>query len=81
MGEELEKGLFPISQREASILHDLGWHSGFGWDREFDWWHGDDPSESADSEETQLKLVRHVTVIREAFAVGEQMAKQALGGN
>jgi hypothetical protein len=72
--DAMADGIFPISDREANILHDLGWNSGFGWRDEWDWWRDKDP----DADETRIDLVRHVIAIREAVAAGEQLAKKIL---
>lgn len=36
-----EKGIFPVTDQEAEMLHDLGWSSGYGWENELDWWKGE----------------------------------------
>ena len=70
-------GIFPITEREAAVLHDLKWSSGFGWRSEWDWWQGDD-HETANSDETRLKLVHHVVTIRAAVASAETLAKDMI---
>lgn len=58
-------GLFPISESESRILHELGWNSGYGWQNEWDWWFLNNPLDSRDDEETKLALIRHIAHIRE----------------
>ena len=31
--------IFPITKDESDALHAAGWSSGYGWEREFDWYH------------------------------------------
>jgi|18_taG_2_1085343.scaffolds.fasta_scaffold29835_4 hypothetical protein len=65
-----QEGVFPISDCESDVLHDLGWCSGFGWKEEWDWWHVDTPEEqhmeSRDWDTTKLRLYEHIASIRQA---------------
>lgn len=70
--------VFPISEREADILHDLGWNSGFGWRDCWDWWHADNDIASSESDETKLRLMSHLVAIRAAVAAAEQLAANIL---
>ena len=74
----MSQGIFPITDREAAILHDLKWQSGFGWRDEWDWWPHDMEHEFAEEEAVRLRLVRHVLSIRAAVAAGEDLARRVL---
>ena len=54
-------GIFPITAAEAAILYDLGWSSGYGWERDWDWWRDGAP---ADDDATRIRLAEHITAIR-----------------
>ena len=74
----MSQGIFPITEREAYILHDLKWQSGFGWRDEWDWWPHDMDCSVAEEEVVRLRLVRHVLSIRAAVTAGEDLAKRVL---
>lgn len=74
----MEDGIFPLTEREAAVLHDLKWQSGFGWREEWDWWPHDMSVEAAEDETVRLRLVHHVTSIRAAVAAAEELAKRVL---
>lgn len=75
-GKEQET-IFPISDSEAAVLHEMGWSSGFGWDTEWDWWRSgtphDEAMESRDKTSTQLHLIRCVFGIRAARREAEKI--------
>lgn len=67
---DTQDGIFPITQSEAALLHDMGWSSGYGWDTEWDWWRsnltGTIALASRDTDQNKFELVRYVTAIRRA---------------
>ena len=73
------KGIFPLQDREISILHDLGWNSGFGYRDEWDWWRGDaEPYRDPDNDTTRLLLMRHVLIIRATLDAASEISKKIL---
>ena len=74
----MKDGIFPITEREADILHDLKWQSGCGWRDEWDWWPRDHDHTAAEDEAVRLTLVRHVLSIREAVRAAEDLAQRVL---
>ena len=74
----MKDGIFPITEREADILHDLKWQSGFGWREEWDWWPHDREHESTMDEAVRLTLVRHVLSIRASVRAAEDLARRVL---
>jgi hypothetical protein len=70
--------IFPISDREADLLHELGWNSGFGWRTEWDWWHRSKEIDQRDDDANRLLLMRHVLFIRAAVKAAEDHAKRML---
>lgn len=57
--------IFPITQEEADLLHNLGWNSGYAWESNFDWWFKNDPCETSERTKTQMMLMEHIVTIRE----------------
>lgn len=87
------KGVFPITEKEAAMLHDLGWSSGYGWATEWDWWRtafAEDNNdinvvmESREWEETRKHLVANLVFIRvveeEAMALVRRLLNADLVG-
>lgn len=74
----MSDGIFPITEREAAVLHDLKWQSGFGWRDEWDWWPSGMPHEATEYEAVRMRLVRDVLGIRAAVAAAEELARKVL---
>jgi hypothetical protein len=74
----MDAGIFPITEREAAVLHDLKWQSGFGWRDEWDWWPHDQDHTAADDESVRLMLIRHVLSIRASVRAAEDLALRVL---
>ena len=76
----MSEGVFPIERHEASLLHDLGWQSGFGWKDEWDWWPSGGTLEDRDDLDVRCRFVKHLLLIREARKAADSVAAAIIAG-
>jgi hypothetical protein len=73
-------GIFPITESEADVLHDMGWRSGYAWATEWDWWKSstdtDQQMVSRDWDETKQNLYAALIVIRTARLAADDLVKK-----
>lgn len=73
-------GIFPITESEADVLHDMGWSSGYAWATEWDWWKSsmdvDQKMASREWDVTKRDLYADLIAIRKARQAADDLVRE-----